>query len=305
MAGEVRQRGVHSDGDSSSNSGQLQQVVNGVAKPSTQSSTTAGWVDSDSFFATARSWITLITACAYILLVTIAFTIVLIFILPLGRRHLRITIGNIYGTFVGAGALFLLHCPMKMSGLDRLPYQEDKPAIIALNHASPLDVLIAFWLTPQKCVGVAKQEIVYYPMIGWLYWLSGHLRINRKARESAVCDFMKRHRYSTLIFPEGTRSVTGRLLPFKKGAVHMAIKTGFPIIPVVLTGTHHAWRKHSIRLRPTPISIEVLPSIDTTGWRAEDVDRHTADLRAVFAAALPPEQQPASDTPDVRPDRTD
>ncbi|KAM1873665.1 hypothetical protein ACFX13_007472 [Malus domestica] len=72
----------------------------------------------------------------------------------------------------------------------------------------------------------------------------------------------------------GTRSRDGRLLPFKKGFVHLALQTGLPIVPMVLTGTHQAWRKGSLHVRPASLSVKYPPPIKTDGWKADKIDEH-------------------------------
>ncbi|TQD84104.1 hypothetical protein C1H46_030344 [Malus baccata] len=81
-------------------------------------------------------------------------------------------------------------------------------------------------------------------------------------------------RVSLIIFPEGTSSRDGRLLPFKKGFVHLALQTGLPIVPMVLTGTHQAWRKGSLLVRPASLSVKYLPPIKTDGRTADKIDEH-------------------------------
>ncbi len=92
--------------------------------------------------------------------------------------------------------------------------------------------------------------------------------------------------------PEGTRSRDGRLLPFKKGFVHLAIATGLPVVPVVLHGAQRNWEPGTLRFRPMTLEIDVLPKIDTAAWREESAGEHAAEVHAAFCAALRPEQRP-------------
>jgi 1-acyl-sn-glycerol-3-phosphate acyltransferase len=95
------------------------------------------------------------------------------------------------------------------------------------------------------------------------------------------------------MWPEGTRSRDGRLLPFKKGIVHLALQTGLPIVPVVVQGAHRAWEKNTIRLHRVPIAVRALPAIDTSTWSLDRVEQHLAELESAFLEVLPAEQQPA------------
>ena len=149
-------------------------------------------------------------------------------------------------------------------------------------------------------VGVAKKQVVWYPLIGVLYLLSGHLRIDRsnsaQAREGLreMGDIVRKNRLSIWMWPEGTRSRDGRLLPFKKGIIHLALQTGLPIVPVVVTGAHLAWTKNSFAVRRVPIGVHVFPAIDTSSWTVDKVDAYAEQLHQVFADALPPEQRPVT-----------
>ena len=92
--------------------------------------------------------------------------------------------------------------------------------------------------------------------------------------------------------PEGTRSKDGRLKPFKKGFVHMAIATGFPVVPVVVHGAHKNWEKGTFAFKPMTLDIEILPPIDTRGWKEETAGEHADQVHAVFAGALRDDQKP-------------
>ncbi|MBA0756123.1 hypothetical protein Gogos_020854 [Gossypium gossypioides] len=142
--------------------------------------------------------------------------------------------------------------------------------------------------------------IIWYPLFGQLYVLANHLRIDRsdpstaiKSMEKAV-QAVKKHGLSLIIFPEGTRSKNGRLLPFKKGFVHLAIESGLPIVPIILTGTHLAWRKGSLHVRPAPISVKYLPPIKTDSWTADSINDYIKMVHDIYVENLPEAQKPIS-----------
>ena len=116
-----------------------------------------------------------------------------------------------------------------------------RPAVLIGNHQSELDVLLLGCIFPPYCSVTAKRSLKMVPLLGWFMALSGTVFIDRKNRQTAMVAFdgaaeeMRRERQSVFIFPEGTRSYYDRpdLLPFKKGAFHLAVKAGMPIIPVV------------------------------------------------------------------------
>ena len=89
---------------------------------------------------------------------------------------------------------------------------------------------------------------------------------------------------SVVIAPEGTRSLTPRLGRFKKGAFHIAMQAGAPVVPVVFRNTYEVMRRGSLLFRPGTVDVCVLPPIDVTAWRIDDLDRHVADVRRAVPA---------------------
>src|SRR5207249_47341 len=91
---------------------------------------------------------------------------------------------------------------------------------------------------------------------------------------------------SLVIAPEGTRSPTPRLGPFKKGAFHMAMGAGVPIVPIVFRNSLDALPKHGLVIRPATVEVVVHPPVPTEGWRVETLERHVAEVRALFVETL-------------------
>lgn len=227
--------------------------------------------------------------------------LVLIPLLP--SRVARIKVCNFYGKTIG-------YAITRIAGVTPIVHHRERigaaaPAIYMANHTSTLDTFLSIWLCPYGGCGVVKKEVLRIPFFGQLYSLSGHLWIDRADKGSAIAalagtaKLVKDHGLSIWIMPEGTRSRDGRLLPFKMGFVHMAIATGLPIVPVVLHGVNKNWVKGGFTLRPTTVDVDVLEPIDTRGWTAETAREHAAEVHAVFAAALRPEQKPEVGAPAV------
>lgn len=243
----------------------------------------------------AESTLRLAIGLVWVFLCSAAFTVALFFLLP--SRSLRIKVGNVYGSFIGKGCAWLTGSRYTIVGREHA--NPARPAIYVANHASLVDIFLGAWLSPTGTCGVAKKEIVFYPFFGQFFWLAGHLRIDRGNHERAVAsltalvELVRRHALSIFIWPEGHRSRDGRLRPFKKGAFHVALSTGLPIVPMVIGGSHHAWEARSLRLARAEVQVTFLPPIDTRGWRRETLDQHIAEVERVMAAALPPEQRPA------------
>ena len=116
-----------------------------------------------------------------------------------------------------------------------------RPAVFLVNHQTELDVLLLSWIWPKDCSVTAKKSLRNVPFLGWYMTLSGTIFIDRVDRNAAMKAFegaataMKERRQSVCIFPEGTRSYSAEpmLLPFKKGAFHLAVQAGVDIVPVV------------------------------------------------------------------------
>lgn len=211
-------------------------------------------------------------------------------------RRARVLVGNFYGAWVGYTCARLAGARLHFKHRERL--DGSAPAIYVMNHASILDIWLGMWLCPVGGVGTAKKELVRVPFFGQFYWLSGHLLLDRANRGSAiaamdkVAALVKKHRMSVWIWPEGTRSLDGRLLPLKKGFAHMALATRLPVVPVVVHDAHKVWPNKTARLIPGDVTIEVLEPISTTDWTVEHLDEHIAEVHSAFRSVLGPHQQP-------------
>jgi 1-acyl-sn-glycerol-3-phosphate acyltransferase len=234
----------------------------------------------------------------------IGFTIMSIFsafYLPLmclflPSRYIRIRMGNLYGKIVGP--MVLRSIGMKALVKNRERINANYPAIYLSNHTSQLDPLIAIWICPFGGCGIAKKEIASIPFFGWTYRLAGHLLIDRSSPERAIASMKElSHLVDKLnlgvwIWPEGTRSLDGRLLPLKKGFVHMAIETGLPIVPIVVRDAHLRWPSKTKLLYPGDYEIEVLEKVETKDWTKESIDQHIAQIYQIYCQNLSEDQLP-------------
>lgn len=222
------------------------------------------------------------------------FVVALFFFIP--SRNIRIRLGNVYGTVVGKGCAWMTGSRYRIRGREHVDGR--RPAIYVANHASIIDIFLGIWLSPTGTCGVGKKEVIYYPFFGQLFWLAGHLRIDRNNRESAVAslkglaELVKKYRLSIFIWPEGHRSRDGRLRPMKRGAFHLALATGLPIVPMVIAGTQNAWESRSLRMRRAHVDVTFLPPVDTSTWTAESLDAHIAEIERLFCDTLPDAQRP-------------
>lgn len=218
----------------------------------------------------------------------------LLFLLP--WRGARIRLCNMYGKFVSPFVLWM--CKANVVYHDRERIDQQHPAIYISNHTSVTDIFLAMLLCPVGGVGIAKKEVGRVPFFGWAYILSGHLLVDRGNREKAiagmkdVAEAVAKHNTSIWIWPEGTRSKTGRLLPLKKGFAHLAIATGLPIVPILVHDAHKNWPKRSFQFVQTDVHVHVHEAIDTTGWSLETLDDHVAQIHQVMYDKLPERHRP-------------
>jgi len=162
---------------------------------------------------------------------------------------------------------------------------ESLPAVMISNHQSFLDTLLLGSIWPAKVVPIGKKEIGFIPVIGWWFVACGARLIDRSQSAAAknILDnqigFIHQG-YGIGITPEGTRNKKGfGLLPFKKGAFHLAIKAQVPIIAYVIAPLGNLANWESKRLRKAIIPIEVLPPFPTQGLTEADVDSLMKKIR--------------------------
>jgi putative phosphoserine phosphatase/1-acylglycerol-3-phosphate O-acyltransferase len=166
-----------------------------------------------------------------------------------------------------------------------------RPAVFIFNHQSGIDPLLMAQLTQRDVVGIAKKELESTPIVGPLMKAAGVVFVDRGNRAQAI-DAMKpaveamREGLSVVIAPEGTRSATKRLGKFKKGAFHMAMAAGVPIVPVVLKNALDALPRHGMVIRAATVDVVVHPPIPTTGWKPEDLDQRIAEIEELYRETL-------------------
>ncbi|MCA9617696.1 MAG: 1-acyl-sn-glycerol-3-phosphate acyltransferase [Myxococcales bacterium] len=169
-------------------------------------------------------------------------------------------------------------------------YRPSKTVVIA-NHVSNSDAFLISHL-PWEMKWLGKSSLFYIPFVGWLMWLAGDVPVRRGAKGSvkdamAHCREHLERGMPVMIFPEGTRSKTGELLPFKDGAFRLAIETGADILPIGVAGTKTALPKHSWRFGFSQGLVAVGEPIATEGMTLDDLpalkDRARARIEALLA----------------------
>ncbi len=167
----------------------------------------------------------------------------------------------------------------------------ERPAVFLFNHQSAIDVLIVAKLLRRDFNAIAKQEIALNPLVGPVFRVADTVFVDRRNHEKAIEALRPvvgslRSGLSLAIAPEGTRSASDRLGPFKKGPFHIAMQAGVPVVPIVIHNAGDVLPKGGFFVRPAPVQVDVLPPVPTGDWRPETVDRHVADVREMYLEAL-------------------
>lgn len=149
------------------------------------------------------------------------------------------------------------------------------PHIFVLNHESMLDIACAFAALPVQLRFIAKHSLRLVPFLGWYMWLTGMVFVDRSRRDRAISSLRKagariREGANILAFPEGTRSKSGWILPFKKGVFVVALESGVPIVPVAISGSGKVLPSGGFRIRGGTVRMKVGTPIPTAGRSREE-----------------------------------
>ena len=172
----------------------------------------------------------------------------------LGRRRAFYSVGPMFAR----GMAWFCRIPFTLQGWERLPeaIREGRQSVIFMsNHESQMDPPVLVAALPIPAVFIAKKELQYVPFIGWAGWAAGVIFIDRGNRERAIRSIRDaaqqiRGGKNVVIFPEGTRSRSGQMLPFKKGGFALAIEADVPIVPMATVGGFRVLASGSLRIRP-------------------------------------------------------
>jgi 1-acyl-sn-glycerol-3-phosphate acyltransferase len=186
-------------------------------------------------------------------------------------------------------ALFTTGITFRVHGREHVPL--DRAAVFCSNHQSNVDPPILFEALHPRMHILYKHEIDQIPILARAFRLGGFIPVDRRNREASLRSIENgassiRSGNSFLIFPEGTRSRSDDLLPFKKGGIHMAILAQAPIVPVAIRGGRAAMQKGSWLIRPVVVDIAVGEPVETTGMAAGDRDALISVVRGRIEALL-------------------
>lgn len=182
---------------------------------------------------------------------------------------------------------------VRVEGLENIP---PGTCIFISNHASNLDAITYIPAIPRRVAVLIKKELTRIPILSIGMRRADYISVSRADREAAAAidvavQTLKRG-VSIAVFAEGTRSPDGRLRPFKRGALNMAIEAGVPIVPVSIAGTQRLQKKGSWIVRPGEAIIRFGPAVETASYIKKQRGELLARVESLVAAGLPPEQQP-------------
>jgi len=234
-----------------------------------------------------RSAATFIGVALYVLLVGSPFVLIAII---LGKPAILYRIGHL-GVRLG---LLTSGITSTVEGASNI--QRHRAAVYAVNHASNVEPPIVFDVLHElfpKLRILYKAELHKLPVLGRAFDLAGFVPLERANREQSLPAIdgaaeALRDGNSFLIFPEGTRSRTGNLLPFKKGGFILAIKGQAPVVPVAITGARDAMRKGSPIIHPVRVRVRIGEPVETTGMTLDDRDTLATLVHQKVQALLTP-----------------
>lgn len=212
------------------------------------------------------------------------------FLLTIVRRD-RSLVPRDYGRMMHRIMDPLLGLKVVVLGEENL--RADLPCVYVVNHQSAFDVPVLARIFPERTVLIAKTELRSIPFFGWVYEATGNIYINRRDSQGSIQRLreaelaIRERNVSVWIFPEGTRGRTpGELLPFKKGAFHLAVAAGVPIVPIVVSPVARLFDVRNRKVRPGTAFIEILPPVPTDQLTEDDVNQLSREVREQMSQSL-------------------
>jgi putative phosphoserine phosphatase/1-acylglycerol-3-phosphate O-acyltransferase len=196
-------------------------------------------------------------------------------------------------------ALAVLGVEVSVTGEEHL--WAHRPCVFIINHQSKFDMFLMMYLVRRGFSGVAKQEAANVPGFGTFMKMADMAFLDRSSTARAV-DALKpavdllRRGLSIVIAPEGTRSWTPKIGRFKKGAFHMAMQAGVPVVPVVIRNAGEIMGRNDQTMRSGRVEVAVLPAIEVKRWKKAEMERRIEMVRQLFIDTLEwwPEPAPAA-----------
>ena len=183
---------------------------------------------------------------------------------------------------------------VRVEGTDNIP---PGVCIFVANHVSNIDPLAFVPAIPRRVGLLVKSELFRVPILAKAMRMAGFVPVQRENREAAAGSVEEALKYlkgglSFAVYPEGTRSRDGRMLPFKRGTFLMAVRATVPVVPVSIVGAQDLMRKGEWAVRPGEVTIRFGPAVDASAYTVEQRAILLARLEELVAAGLPEDQKP-------------
>ncbi len=196
---------------------------------------------------------------------------------------------HIIARFWGRSILFVSRIKVTVKGVSNI--DPSKSYIFMPNHQCNFDIPVLLGCLPAQFRWLAKAELFRIPLFGRAMRGCGYISIDRSNRKSAFKSLEKaadtiRNGVSVLIFPEGTRSLDGKIRSFKKGGFVLTVDSGIPIIPVILHGTWSIMPKSGLRIMPGNVTLEILQPIETTEYTRKTKDDLMEKIRDIICKSF-------------------
>jgi len=234
---------------------------------------------------------------------TIVAVFLSLYTLVLGPPLILLTLATRSATlmyWVGVkGVVFITHIAglrVRVEGLENIPAGV---CMFAANHTSNADAAAIVGAIPRRLAIFGRKSLFDIPIVGLAFRLAKFVPVDRGNRDAALNSVKQAVEYmktgsSFLVYPEGTRSPTGRLARFKKGSFVMAIEAGVPVVPVACAGAHRIMPKNSLVIHPGTVTVRFGKPIDASAYAIEQRDDLAKAIHDAIAAELPDEQKPAA-----------
>jgi len=192
---------------------------------------------------------------------------------------------HLLARFWANSILWVARVKVTVSGIEKL--DPERSYIYMPNHQSNADIPLLLGQLPVQFRWLAKAELFKIPVFGRAMRGVGYISIDRSNRKSAFESLERAARTiragtSVLIFPEGTRSRDGHILPFKKGGFVLSVDSGVPIVPIIIRGTRDIIPKGHFMIRPAPVTMQILDPVETAGYTRKTKDALLERIRSIL-----------------------
>ncbi len=217
---------------------------------------------------------TLLLLVVYVILALAAVPVLLVCTLFRWKRPIQV-----YSRFALGLGRRILGVRVETEGLDRI--DPERPCIYMSNHLSLLDGPILFWAIPRFVRVILKRSVFKFPIVGQAMRVVDFIPVDRAGRDSGkksvqrAARMIREKQVPFLIFPEGTRSRSGRLQRLRRGGFFLALESGAPLVPVAIQGTYALLPPGAFFAKPGRVKVTFFPPIPVEGCTREDVPRLT------------------------------